>query len=112
YRTERDLEDLLPLRPNLRLVKGAYLEAPSVAYPRKADVDAAYVRLVERMLPNAAFIAVATHDEGIIEHVIDFTGRPGIGNDRFEFQMLSGVRPQLQLDLVRRGHRVLVATPF
>lgn len=112
YRTAQDLEDLLPLKPNLRLVKGAYLEPASVAYPKKADVDRNYIRLAERCLPNAGFTAIATHDERIIAHVIDFTERHGIGRDRFEFQMLYGVRPQLQLELARQGYRVLVATPF
>ena len=112
YRTRQDLEDLLPLKPNLRLVKGAYLEPPSVAYPKKADVDANYVRLAERMLRENSYTGIATHDERIIAHVIAFTRRQGIGNDRFEFQLLYGIRHQLQLDLVARGYRVLVATPF
>jgi len=112
YRTAQDLEDLLPLRPNLRLVKGAYLEPSTVAYPKKPDVDRNYVRLAERMLPNAGYSAIATHDERIIAHVIEFTQRHGIERERFEFQMMYGVRPQLQLELVRQGYRVLVATPF
>lgn len=112
YRTPDDLAALAPYRPNLRLVKGAYLESESVAYPRKADVDAAYVSLAETMLRENAFTGIATHDERIIDQVIAFTRGAGIGNDRFEFQMLYGIRPQLQLDLVKRGYRVLVATPF
>lgn len=112
YRTPKDLETLLPLRPNLRLVKGAYLEPAGVAFPRKADVDAAYVRLAERMLLDGAFTAIATHDERIIEHVKAFAGRHGLGGERFEFQMLFGVRPKLQRDLVAQGYRVRVATPF
>ena len=112
YRSESDLCDLLPLEPNVRLVKGAYLEPPDVAHPKKADVDAAYVRLLEIALVEAGFTAVATHDERLIEHAIDVARREGIGDDRFELQMLYGVRPQLQLDLVRRGNRVLAATPF
>jgi proline dehydrogenase len=112
YRTPDDLEALLPLRPNLRLVKGAYLEPPEVAYPRKDDVDAAYVRLVERSLSGGGYTAIATHDERMIEHAIAFAEREGIGRDRFELQMLYGVRPQLQADLVARGFKVLVATPF
>ncbi len=112
YRSEKDLAGLLPLRPNLRIVKGAYLEPPSLAYPKKADVDRNYLRLAERMLTEGGYTAIATHDERIIAHVIEFTGRHGIGRDRFEFQMLYGVRPQLQLDLVGQGYRVLVATPF
>jgi proline dehydrogenase len=112
YRTAQDLEALLPLSPNLRLVKGAYLEPPTVAHPKKADVDRSYVELAERMLTEAAYTGIATHDERIIRHVIDFTRRNEIGPDRFEFQMLYGIRQQLQLDLVRRGYQVLVATPF
>jgi proline dehydrogenase len=107
-RSEADLESLLPLQPNLRIVKGAYREPPDVAYPRKVDVDAAYARLVERSVAGGGFTAVATHDERLIGHAVGLRAGP----DRFELQMLYGVRPQLQLDLVRRGHRVLVATPY
>jgi proline dehydrogenase len=112
YRTPDDLEALLPLKPNLRLVKGAYLEPAEVAHQAKSDVDAAYVRLLERMLTGGAYPCVATHDEQLIEHAIAFTEREGIGQDRFEFQMLYGVRPRLQLDLAARGFKVLVATPY
>jgi proline dehydrogenase len=112
YRTPSDLEALLPLAPNLRLVKGAYLEPPDIAYPKKADVDDAYRRLLERALEGGAYVAVATHDERLIDHTIRFTGQHGIATDRFELQMLYGVRPQLQRDLTARGFKVLVATPY
>ena len=112
YRTPADLESLLALAPNLRLVKGAYLEPADIAYPKKTDVDAAYARLLERMLAGPGYTAVATHDEKLIDHTIRFAEAHGIERDRFEFQMLYGVRPQLQLDLVRRGYKVLVATPY
>jgi proline dehydrogenase len=112
YRTPTDLEALLPLAPNLRLVKGAYLEPPDIAYPKKADVDDAYRRLLERALQGGAYVAVATHDERLIDHTIRFTGQHGIATDRFELQMLYGVRPQLQRDLAARGFKVLVATPY
>jgi len=112
YRTEEDLRALLPLRPNLRLVKGAYLEPPAVAFPRKADVDRNYVHLMESMLQGGGYTAIATHDDRIIDHAIQYVDRHGIGRTRFEFQMLYGVRPRLQQDLVRRGYTVLVATPF
>lgn len=111
YRTEQDLAGLLPLGPNLRLVKGAYLEPESVAYPKKADVDARYIALAERMLAEGAFTGIATHDERIIDRVTGVVETNGIPRDRFEFQMLYGIRPQLQADLVNRGYRVLVATP-
>jgi proline dehydrogenase len=112
YRSEDDLASLLDLRPNLRFVKGAYLEPREVAYPDKADVDAALARLIERSLREGGFTAVATHDERLIERTIEFAEREGIARDRFQFQLLYGVRPQLQLDLVRRGFAVLVATPY
>jgi proline dehydrogenase len=112
YRTPADLDALLPIAPNLRLVKGAYLESPQIAYPGKHDVDAAYVRLLERALLGGAYLAVATHDERLIAHTIRFTEQHGIGRDRYEFQMLYGVRPQLQLDLAGRGYNVLVAAPY
>jgi proline dehydrogenase len=112
YRTDADIDALLPLAPNLRLVKGAYLEPPTVAYPKKADVDAAYVHQAERLLGEAGFVAVATHDERIIDRVAGIAAKQGLGPDRFEFQMLYGIRPQFQVELVRAGHRVLIATPF
>ncbi len=112
YRTPHDLEALLPLRPNLRLVKGAYLESPDVAYPRKEDVDAAYLRLVERSLRGDGYTAIATHDERMIDYALAVAEREGIGRDRFELQLLYGVRPQLQASLLARGFKVLVATPF
>ncbi|HZC76044.1 MAG TPA: proline dehydrogenase family protein [Gaiellaceae bacterium] len=112
FRSEDDLTSLLPLVPNLRLVKGAYLEPPEVAYPEKGDVDSAYVRLLEASLEGAAFTAIATHDETLIEYAIAFARERGIPNERFQFQMLYGVRPRLQLDLVGRGFDVLVATPY
>jgi proline dehydrogenase len=112
YRTESDLERLLPLEPNLRIVKGAYLEPAEVAYPEKADVDRAYISLVERMLREGAYVAVATHDEAIIDRVKSFAADEGIGRDRFEFQMLYGVRGALQRSLVTDRYKVLVATPY
>jgi proline dehydrogenase len=112
YRTPHDLERLLPLEPNLRIVKGAYLEPAEIAHPEKRDVDRAYVEVVERGLGAGAYIAVATHDERIIRHVQRFAGQERIGRDRFEFQMLYGVRPALQRQIARDGYKVLVATPF
>ena len=112
YRSEQDLADLLPLRPNLRLVKGAYLEPAEVAYPRKEDVDSAYVRLLEASLAGGGYTAVATHDERLLDHAIRFADERGIGRERFELQMLYGVRPRLQQELAARGFKVLVATPY
>ena len=112
YRSPSDLERLLPLRPNVRIVKGAYLEPATVAHPEKRKVDNAYVRLVERALGGGTYVAVATHDERIIRHVQELAARKGFERDRYEFQMLYGVRPGLQRSLVAQSHKVLVATPF
>jgi proline dehydrogenase len=112
YRTPADLERLLPLAPNLRIVKGAYLEPPELAYPEKRDVDSAFVELVERGLLGGAYIAAATHDERIIAQVQALAERHGIPRDRFEFQMLYGVRPSLQRQVAAQGYKVLVATPY
>jgi proline dehydrogenase len=112
YRSVGDLESVLDIAPNVRVCKGANLEPPEIAYPDKEDVDAAYVRLLELALRRAGFVGIATHDERMIEHAIAFVARERIPVERFQFQMLYGVRPQLQLSLVRRGYPVLVATPY
>jgi len=112
YRTPDDLARLLPLRPNLRIVKGAYLEPADLAHPQKRDVDHAYVQIVEQALRGGAYIAVATHDEALIRQIQRFAEREGIARDRFEFQMLYGVRPALQRSIVGEGYKMLVATPF
>ena len=112
YRSPGDLEALLDLAPNLRFVKGAYLESPTVAYPEKAHVDAAFRRLVERSLVAGGFTAIATHDEALLAHAMAFAQDNDVPRTRFQFQMLYGVRGRLQLDLVRQGYDVLVATPY
>jgi proline dehydrogenase len=112
YRTAQDLERLLPRQPNLRIVKGAYLEPESIAFPAKRDVDRAYLELVERGLQGGAYIAVATHDETLIRKVQAFAAHENVARDRFEFQMLYGVRPGLQRSIAAEGYKVLVATPF
>ncbi|HEY7980914.1 MAG TPA: proline dehydrogenase family protein [Candidatus Eremiobacteraceae bacterium] len=112
YRSEADLSALLPLRPNLRLVKGAYLEPPAVAFPKKPDVDRNFVRLIERSLTEGGFTAIATHDASIVEHSLDFIQRNAIREGTYEFQMLYGVRPRLQASMVERGIPMRIAVPF
>ena len=111
YRTGKDYDGLIPFHPNLRIVKGAYLEPPTIAYPRKTDVDARFLMLTKDMLANNVYTGIATHDSRIIDAVIDYTSKNGIGRDRFEFQMLYGIATSLQKDLVKRGYTVLIATP-
>jgi len=113
FRSLDDLHALLPLAPNLRIVKGAYLEPPSIAFARKPDVDANYVRMVETALNGDGYTAVATHDRRIIEHVIAFAQRNGLPQrGRFEFQMLYGISTPFAQELVRGGYRVRLAVPF
>ena len=111
-RSERDVEDLIAMRARVRLCKGAYLEPPSVAFPEKADVDRNYVKLMQRLLTGGNYSGLATHDEAIIGQAREFVGRERIGNDRFEFQMLYGVRRDLQIRLRRAGHNMRVYIPF
>lgn len=112
YRSMRDLRLLMEYRPNLRIVKGAYLEPPEFAFPRKADVDVNYLKLAKYALAYGGYTAIATHDERIIEHLIEYTTRNDIGPDRFEFQMLYGIETQLAESLLDRGYTVLISTPF
>jgi proline dehydrogenase len=111
-RSERDIEDLIAMKARVRLCKGAYLEPPSVAFPDKADVDRNYVKLMQRLLTAGTYPGLATHDEKIIGQAREFVGRERIGNDRYEFQMLYGVRRDLQLRLRRAGHNMRVYIPF
>jgi proline dehydrogenase len=111
-RTERDVEDMVALGARVRLCKGAYQEPPSVAFPDKRDVDANYVRCMERLLERGNYPGIATHDTAIIAHAKDFTRRAGIAPQRFEFQMLYGVRRDLQRRLRREGYNVRVYVPF
>ena len=112
YRSEDDLRSLLPLRPNVRIVKGAYLEPPTIAYPKKLDVDAAYRRLLDLALAGGGYTAVATHDERLIAHGLELAESHSVAVDGFELQMLFGVRPRLQANLAGRGYVVRIATPF
>ena len=112
YRSERDLARVLALGVRVRLVKGAYDEPPAVAFPRKRDVDEAFARLADLLLGEGHYPAIATHDERLIDHVCRTAEAAGIAADRFEFQMLYGIRRDLQTALRRRGYRVRVYVPF
>jgi proline dehydrogenase len=112
YRSQADVEQLVADGIRVRLCKGAYNEPPEVAYPRKADVDANYVRLAGVLLSSADYHGLATHDEAMVAAVKDYAGQHGIEPSRFEFQMLFGVRRDLQRRLVREGFNVRVYLPF
>ena len=111
-RSEADIGDLIRLKARVRLCKGAYLEPPTVAFPDKKDVDRNYVRLMERLLREGNYPGIATHDEKIIQHARQFTQREQIGSERYEFQMLYGVRRDLQARLKQAGYNMRVYIPF
>jgi proline dehydrogenase len=111
-RSEQDIEDLIEIRARVRLCKGAYLEPPSVAFPDKADVDRNYVKLMQRLLAAGNYPGLATHDEKIIGQAREFAGKERIAIERYEFQMLYGVRRDLQTRLRRAGHNMRVYIPF
>jgi len=112
YRTFADVERANQLRCRVRLCKGAYREPASVAYPQKRDVDANYVRCMHTLMLHGNYPGLATHDRRIINEAKRFAQGQGITADRFEFQMLYGVRRDLQEQLVREGYRMRVYVPF
>jgi proline dehydrogenase len=112
YRSKADIDRLLADGIRIRLCKGAYQENPDVAFPEKADVDKNFVRLMQMLLPSEIYHGIATHDENMIEETRRFAGERGIRPDRYEFQMLYGVRRDLQRSLVAGGYRVRVYVPF
>jgi proline dehydrogenase len=111
-RSAADIDELNAEGIRVRLCKGAYDEPASVAYRDKADVDESYRELLERLLLDGTYPALATHDDRLIRHAIDFSREHGIGRDRFEFQMLYGVRRDLQRRLVAAGWTVRVYVPY
>jgi proline dehydrogenase len=112
FRTSTDLRRMVELGARVRLVKGAYKEPADVAYQRKADVDAAYVMHMQYLLQHGTFPALATHDPAIIESARQFATAERIGKERFEFQMLYGVRRDLQTALAGEGYGMRVYIPF
>ena len=112
YRSEQDVNTINQMGARVRLCKGAYAEPPEVAFPAKSDTDANYRRLSERLLTQGTYPGIATHDESMIEHVKSFAKANGIANDRFEFQMLYGIRRQKQEQLLGEGHNLRVYVPF
>lgn len=112
YRSQSDVEQLVADGIRVRLCKGAYKEPPEVAFPKKSDVDANYVKLSELLLQSPIYHGLATHDEAMVKAAKDFTRKHGIEPSRFEFQMLFGVRRDLQRRLVAEGYNVRVYIPF
>lgn len=112
YRSEKDVDDLLSERIRIRLCKGAYKEPAGIAFPKKTDVDANYLKLARTLLKSGVFHGIATHDEKIIAEVKQFAREENIPTSAYEFQMLYGVRRDLQQRLVREGYGLRVYIPF
>ena len=112
YRTPADVERVNAVKLRVRLVKGAYLEPPTVAFAKKADVDAKYEAEMRELLLHGTYPAIATHDERLIEATKRFAREREIAPDRFEFQMLYGIRRDLQDRLLRDGYRVRIYVPY
>lgn len=112
YRTLADAQELVKLPARIRICKGAYLESPEVAFPDKKDVDANYIKVMQLLLASGVYHGIATHDPKMIDATIDFAVREGIGKEKYEFQMLYGVRRDLQRKLSRDGFNVRVYVPY
>ena len=112
HRSERDIEKLCAAKIRVRLCKGAYLEPDTVAFPRKADVDRNYLEMTRYLLQKGVYPAIATHDESIIRRACRFVTERKIPRDGFEFQMLYGIRRDVQRRLVGEGYRVRLYVPF
>ena len=112
YRTENDVRRMNELGARVRLVKGAYKEPVTVAYQKRSEVDAAFSRLMNLLLDEGTYPAIATHDEAMIRETCAYAARGAIGHDKYEFQMLYGIRRDLQASLVANGHRMRIYVPF
>jgi proline dehydrogenase len=112
FRSEKDVEQLLAERVRIRLCKGAYQEPPEIAFPKKSDADANYVKLMKMLLQSGFYHGIATHDENMIQATIEFAQKEKIAASAFEFQMLYGVRRDLQQKLIKEGWRCRVYIPF
>jgi proline dehydrogenase len=111
-RTESDVKRVTALGARIRLVKGAYKEPPQVAFQKKSEVDGAFMRLMELLLDEGTYPAIATHDPEMIAATKSYAAHQGYGTDRFEFQMLYGIRRDLQASLSAEGYRMRVYVPF
>ncbi|MCK4443750.1 MAG: proline dehydrogenase family protein [Thermoplasmata archaeon] len=117
YRTEKDVEEIIENGHGVRICKGAYTEPKDIAFPRKPQVDQNFIHLLEMLLSekarnNGVYVGIATHDHKIIDWAKEFIKNNGVGKDEFEFQMLFGIRRDLQEELVKEGYRMRAYIPF
>jgi proline dehydrogenase len=111
-RSPDDIRRLNAMGARVRLVKGAYKEPKNIAYQKKSEVDAAFIELMQTLLDEGTYPAIATHDPVMIDATKSYAKSKGYANDRYEFQMLYGIRRDLQMALVKEGYRVRVYVPF
>ncbi|HUP27488.1 MAG TPA: proline dehydrogenase family protein [Chloroflexia bacterium] len=112
YRTEGDVREMNSIGARVRLCKGAYNEAEDVAFPKKADVDANYAKLTRLLLTEGNYPGIATHDARLIEYTKRFAASRSISPSKFEFQMLYGIRREMQVELVKQGYNMRVYVPY
>lgn len=112
YRSDRDVDEVLKLCGRIRLCKGAYKEPQKIAFPKKRQVDDNFLRLMQKMLLSGIYHGIATHDEKLIEKTKEFAQKNNIPEDRFEFQLLYGIRTELGHKLVKEGYNVRIYIPF
>lgn len=112
FRSEKDIEDLLQMKTRIRLCKGAYSEPPSIAFKKKNETDQNYIKLMRILLKSGIFHGIATHDPKMIHATKEFAERENIAKELFEFQMLYGIRRDLQEELTKQGYRVRIYIPY
>jgi proline dehydrogenase len=112
YRTFADAQELIKLPARIRICKGAYLEPAEVAFPDKRAVDANYIKVMQLLLSSGIYHGIATHDPRMVDATVDFATREGIGKEKYEFQMLYGVRRDLQRQLARDGFNIRIYVPY
>jgi proline dehydrogenase len=112
FRTERDVRELVAAKANFRLCKGIYKEGKEIAFQSRQEVQRNYMKLLEMMLKGGSYVGIATHDTVLVDGAVRLLASMGLQRDRYEFQMLLGVRPELRRKLVRDGHKVRLYVPF
>ena len=111
-RSEKDVRDLAPLKPNIRLCKGIYIEHHDIAFKERDEIRSNFLRLLKLIIDNGSYVGIATHDDYLVDKAYDLVQQRQLKRSQFEFQMLLGVREQLRDEIVRRGHKLRVYVPY
>lgn len=111
-RSEADLDSILPRSPNIRLCKGIYIEPPEIAFQEHDEINRNFIRITEQMIAGGAYAGIATHDQALVEGTYELIEKYELSRDRYEFQMLLGVREGLRQSILGRGHRLRVYVPY